>query len=219
MYFISRRRPHICGDSNKWCTNCKVVDIHHKCYKCNEEEFKNKTFEGFVFFDFESYLNEENEHVVNLAMAQKVCKKCLDITYENRCNECKKQYIFYSLSDYCNWALKQKSIIQIAHNFKGYDGVFILKYFLKNILPFESTPDVILTGFKILAITHRQIKIIDSYSFLTMALAEFPKTFGINELKKGYFTHKFNIPNNQNHIGPYPSADNYQSEFLNVKTL
>ena len=79
-------------------------------------------------------------------MAQKVCKKCLDIPYENRCDECKKQYIFYSLSDYCNWALKQKNTIQIAHNLKGYDGVFILKYFLENILPFESTPDVILTG-------------------------------------------------------------------------
>ena len=51
MYFISRRRLNICGDLKKWCTNCKeVVDIHHKCYILNEEEFKNKTFEGFVFF-------------------------------------------------------------------------------------------------------------------------------------------------------------------------
>ena len=47
-----------------------------------------------------------------------------------------------------------------------------------------------------------------------MELAEFLKTFGINEFKKGFFSHKFIIPNNQNYIGPYPSADNYQSEFL-----
>ena len=50
-----------------------------------EEEFKIKKFESFVFFDFESYLNEKNEHVVNLAMAQKVFKECLDIPYQNRC--------------------------------------------------------------------------------------------------------------------------------------
>ena len=67
------------------------------------------------------------------------------------------------------------------YNLKGYDGVFILKFSLENLLPCESTPEVILTGCKILAIMHRQTKIIDSYSFLTMALSEFPKKFGISE--------------------------------------
>ena len=41
-------------------------------YMRNEEELKTKTFAGFVFFDFELYLNEENEHEVDLALAQKV---------------------------------------------------------------------------------------------------------------------------------------------------
>ena len=50
-----------------------------------------------------------------------------------------------------------------------------------------------------------------------MALSEFPKTFGISELKKGFFPHKFNLPGNQNYIDTYPPADNYQSEFFNVK--
>jgi hypothetical protein len=218
MYFISRSRPHICGDNHKWCVNCKIsVDIIHKCYIRTEEELKTKAFEGFVFFDFESYLNEENEHVVNLAMAQKVCKKCLDIPYQDRCNECTSKYIFYSLKEYCDWSVKQKNTIQIAHNLKGYDGVFILKYFLENLLPCETTPEVILTGCKILCIKHRQIKIIDSYSFLAMALSEFSKTFGISELKKGFFPHKFNLPSNQNYIGAYPTANYYQSEFFNVK--
>ena len=64
-------------------------------------------------------------------MAQKVCKKCVDLTYYKRCQECHKRYIFHNLGDYCDWALKQKQTIQIAHNLKGYDGVFILKYFLE----------------------------------------------------------------------------------------
>ena len=74
MFFISRSRPHMCGENHKWCTHSKLsVDILHKCYIRTEEEFKTKTFEGFIFIDFESYLNENIENVVNLAMAQKVC--------------------------------------------------------------------------------------------------------------------------------------------------
>ena len=75
MYFISRRRPHICGDDHKWCTNCnESVDILHKCHIRTEKDLKLKAFEGFIFFDFESYLNEDSEHIVNLAMAQKFVK-------------------------------------------------------------------------------------------------------------------------------------------------
>ena len=84
MFFISLSRPHICGDDHKWCTNCKLsVYRFHKCYIRIKEEFKTKKFEGFDSFDFESYLNEANEHLVNLAMAQKVYKECLDIPYQN----------------------------------------------------------------------------------------------------------------------------------------
>jgi len=183
LYFISKSRPHVCGDNEKWCTNCNdVVDINHKCFiKTAIDTLFKKPFSGYIFFDFESYLDENNEHVVNLAMAQKICVKCLDLPYENRCSECMEKYIFYNLKDYCDWCLKQKYTIQIAHNLKGYDGVFILKNFLENLLPCESTPNVILNGCKILSIMFRNIKIIDSYSFLAMALAEFPKTFGIND--------------------------------------
>ena len=56
----------------------------------------------------------------------------------------------------------QTKTIQIAHNLKGYDLVYILKYFLENLLPSETNPEVILTGCKILAIRHREIRIIDS---------------------------------------------------------
>ena len=55
MYFISRRRPYVCGDDNKWSSNCnETVEILHKCYISNEKDLKLKAFEGFVFFDFES---------------------------------------------------------------------------------------------------------------------------------------------------------------------
>ena len=62
------------------------------------------------------------------------------------CHLWKKTAYFQNINYLSNWALIQKKTYEIAHNLKGFDGVFILKYFLENILPFERTPDVILTG-------------------------------------------------------------------------
>ena len=49
-----------------------------------------------------------------------------------------KTHFFYYLGEYCEWALKHKHTLQIAHNLKGYDGAFILKFFWENSLPCES---------------------------------------------------------------------------------
>jgi hypothetical protein len=54
-----------------------------------------------------------------------------------------------------------------------------------------------------------KIKFIDSLSFITMRLADFPKTFGLNELAKGYFPHLFNRKENKNYVGPLPPSPYY----------
>ena len=61
------------------------------------------------------------------------------------------------------------------------------------------------------------IKIIDSASFLAIPLEKFPKTFDIDELKKGFFPHSFNKPENYNYIGVYPEQKYYNPEFFTVK--
>ena len=53
------------------------------------------------------------------------------------------------------------------------------------------------------------IRFIDSLNFLQMPLKSFPKTFGMNELKKGYFPHYFNKKCNENYVGPIPSKKHY----------
>ena len=47
-----------------------------------------------------------------------------------------------------------------------------------------------------------------------MPLSAFPKTFGLVELQKGYFPHKFNIPSNQDYVGPIPAQDYYMPETM-----
>ena len=47
-----------------------------------------------------------------------------------------------------------------------------------------------------------------------MALAKFPKTFGQDELCKGYFPHAFNKDENQNYVGPIPCKNDYGVNFM-----
>ena len=54
-----------------------------------------------------------------------------------------------------------------------------------------------------------RIKIIDSHNFVASPLSAFPKTFGFDELKKGYFPHFFNTNENQNYVGPMPDTKYY----------
>ena len=52
-------------------------------------------------------------------------------------------------------------------------------------------PDVIMNGNTIMRMTMGTVKFLDSYLFLHMRLANFPKTFGLTEMKKGYFLDPF----------------------------
>jgi len=47
-----------------------------------------------------------------------------------------------------------------------------------------------------------------------MPLSAFPKTFGLTELKKGYFPHKFNLPEHQTYVGIVPALDYYMPETM-----
>ena len=79
-------------------------------------------------------------------------------------------------------------VIAVAHNFKGYDGYFILEEPYKQ---HTSNLQQIVNGAKILSLELPNIKFIDSMNFFPMALANFPKTFGLNKPKKGFFPHFF----------------------------
>ena len=99
----------------------------------------------------------------------------------------------------------------IAHNAKGYDGQFILRYLHSQGY---ITPKVIPKGTELMMIEAGDIKIIDSLCFIPMALSKFPKKFGVTELKKGYFPHLFNCHENWHYIGPIPDVKFYQPDLM-----
>ena len=89
----------------------------------------------------------------------------------------------------------------VAHNFKGYDGYFILEELYKQ---HTGNLQQIVNGAKILSLELPNVKFVDSMNFFLMALANFPKTFGLNELKKGFFPHFFNTQEHQIYKGYMP---------------
>jgi hypothetical protein len=216
-------RYHVCIDQ-KYCNSCKkVVDLDsHKCFilkeKKKHKKKKDKIYSHYIFFDFETKIdNQSNQHVVNLAVAKKICINCMNNEDENtRCNDCKQYHKFHDINSFCEWLLQQTNSIVIAHNLKGYDGIFIYNYFLKNIKIGDKLagPTTITNGSKLMAIMWRSLRIIDSLCFIPVALSAFSKTFDINEKKKGFFPHQFNTDDNQNYNGPWPDAKYYQPDFM-----
>ena len=80
-----------------------------------------------------------------------------------------------------------------------------------------AAPEIIMTGGKVMSIKMGCLKFVDSLNFLPMPLKNMPSTFGLSEIKKGYFPHFFNTPENANYIGPYPPRDTYDPDGMSIK--
>ena len=158
-----KRKNHVCGFSQKWCSNCRrTVNMDHECYILCEDEKKEKEtkFNGYICFDYEAYQDDdEGNHVPNLVIAKKICKGCLD--KEKTCKSKCETRIFYNNNDFCDWIFEQEHYIAIAHNLKGYDGCFIQQYILRSYVPIYALPINIVDGSKLLMIKSTKLKFID----------------------------------------------------------
>ena len=96
---------------------------------------------------------------------------------------------------------EERQIIVVFHNLKGFDGMFILHELYQQQ---REVVDHLTMGAKVLSFKSGPLKFIDSLCFLTMPMASFPSTSSLTELKKGFFPHLFNTPDNQHVRGSDP---------------
>jgi hypothetical protein len=185
---------HKCGDY--LCSNCKrVVGKNHRCYMYPKKV--KEPSEKYIFFDFEADISGAFHEVMY----------SISMYFDSP-----EPIMHEDIDDFCEWAFcpdNHKGYTFIAHNGKGYDYQFILKWIYANT---DYQPFIIFAGSKIqyLSIKELNIRFIDSLSFLTMPLKAFPKTFGQKELKKGYFPHWFNTKENWNYVGQMPPAEMFR---------
>lgn len=104
----------------------------------------------------------------------------------------------------------------ISHNFQGFDGLFIMKYIKDTIRPIDGLAELIMNGTKLLTLSFKGVRMIDSFSLIPMVLEKFTKTYGLNELKKGFWCHLFNKPVNKNYIGSIPDKKYYTPQFFSA---
>jgi len=207
-YNLQKIKEHRCGENE--CPSChKICNLkQHKCYiqplKKEQEEISTL----FVYFDIEARQDTGN-HVANLLCAE-----------TDRSDE---QHTFWGdtcCSEFLRWCyllsheVDVEQLIVVAHNFKGYDGYMIMEALYR-----EHLTDLhhIVNGANILTLSIPKIKFIDSLNFLPMALAEFPKTFGLTELAKGFFPHFFNKGENQTYVGPFPDKTYYDPQGMSTQ--
>ena len=187
---------HICGHSK--CSNCReYCDMNeHHCFmiskKCKGGNCKQNKLEcddkkkchscrtktdKYIFYDFETN-QETGVHVVNWV-------DCEDF-YGNK-------NTFETIDEFCQFIFKEenKGFTFIAHNAKGYDAQFIRNWCIENGIK----PYCIYNGTKIMSMEVSGRRFIDSLNFVAAPLSSFPKTFGLTELKKGYFCLIISIKN------------------------
>ena len=161
-----------------------------------------------VFFDIEA-MQPQEQHFANLVVAetedddQPVCFPG---------NHCVRDFLEW-LDTLTNNDTRQVNVL--AHNFQGYDGYFVIHQYYDD----NQIVEQLRNGCKLLQVQHDRIRFIDSMSFFQMPLSAFPKTFGLTELCKGYFPHKFNHPDHQTYVGPVPALDYYMPETMSPEGM
>ena len=152
--------------------------------------------ENLIFYDYETVLNENNRHKVQI---------CCAITFKG------KKKVFYSVKDFGDWLFydykpedgNSKTVTIIAHNGKAFDHHYTLGYILENLKYTSESFRMIETGSKLMyfSVKHGKLtyRFIDSVNFTMMPLEKFPESFGFEDLNKGYFPYLFK---NTKYVGP-----------------
>ena len=154
------------------------------CYPCKTRS------ELYGFFHFKT-MAVKGKHEVNLSILH---------LFDG------EEFIFRDLDSFCRFIFSERfeGWTFLAHSLKGFDGTFVLRWLVQKGIK----PKTILNGSKIMSlnIPSLGIRMIGSINFVPLPLKLFPKTFGLEEMKKGWFPHRFNKPVNQNYVEKIPNV-------------
>ena len=222
QYMVITGKRHRCGFTK--CTVCKqfVAINQHKCYIqpiLEEEEETEPTEEGggsmvaqppplFVYADIEAYQNEENVFIANLLCYSSSEEEDIHVLDGDNCT---LQFLHEldDLAEVPDNNEQQREVIVVFHNLKAFDGIFIINELYQQQ---REVINQLTVGAKVLSFTSGPLKFIDSLCFLPMPLASFSSTFNLTELKKGFFPHLFNTPENQQYVGRIPDLEFYDPD-------
>lgn len=203
--------------NNNICLNCKE-DIgkfrhSHKCFMTQGDiaevggiikNFSMKDSDLYMYFDFEGMLENDGNLIINKVKVE---------FHDGR------KETFDNIQDFMLFVFKRDEnnnfihhgYTLIAHYGSNFDFRFVYEWIVLNTDENFISPFTIFTGSKItyMSISKMKLRFVDSYRFFLCPLSDLPKMFGLKELKKGFFPHLFNTPENQNYVGEFPSIKYY----------
>ncbi|XP_067036362.1 uncharacterized protein [Acropora muricata] len=205
-------KDHRCGHAQFHACQ-QYVDIEsHQCFiqvRTLDDDDDDDTVQPpvHVFFDIEAK-QVDSRHVPNLLVCQRADDDVFHWWYGDAC----VQEFLLQLEDWCQGGKQPLTVL--AHNFQGYDSYPVIDTLHQLRLKLGQ----IRNGGKVLQLQclASSVRFIDSMSFFQMKLAKFPKTFGLTELKKGYFPHLFNTDDHQTYVGSLPDQHYYMPDGMSV---
>ena len=204
---------HRCGEM--YCRTCGefVMQDNHQCYlqPLEVEELSDNT-PLHIYFDYETW-NSPEGHKANLVVAQYTDGTEFRFPSDDQLMD------GTATEQFGKWLFQpcHKNHTIIAHNFRSYDGQFILSYLLNNNLKGVS---VIKRGNQLLDLQYKSLHINarDTLNFVAQKLAHFPKAVGLVGVEqKGDFPHHYNSPDNWDKIVDFPEITDYFYDSLKTK--
>ena len=143
------------------------------------------------------------------------------------CIDCGQREVVFrgekTMEKFCSWLFshQHRDVIAIAHNAHAYDVYFLYNYLLQQSI----IPNIFFKGSKIMychVSSALNIRLLDSSNFLNMPLSQLPKSFGLMEMKKGYFPHLYNTQENnmlesKKHLMRLPDPSYYDVNNMHKK--
>jgi len=194
-----RLAEHKCGE--KFCKNCETYyEGTHRCYIQKLEPPETPKIErSYYSYDMECEFDDENNHICNYAVVQKL--------YNDEFLE-----TFYNIDDLVKWMVEQKHSTFYAHNGKAYDNWMVHQHIVRHTG--ERPSGIILAGNKIMKMKINTIEWLDSLNHIAAPLDGLPKMFGLDttQFKKGFFPYKFNVKENQKYKGKIPDMKYFEPD-------
>lgn len=215
---------HQCnGRSKKRCLFCEKMVADYANHHCRayiqklEMPEESLTADKIWAFDIEctTVLKDGKDvHVPNLIMARKLSEEFV--------------HKFDTVDEFMEFLTEfDEDVTLFAHNFGGYDGRVLFKYFVKH--PKLRMVNAIPNGSKFMAYTFTNgntylteqglakpvmLRFKDSYRHMSQSLRSLPKTYGLNEelFVKGFYPHSFNKPENRYYKGPLPARETFHPD-------
>ena len=204
-------KKHTCWYSK--CANCKEKDDlrDHKCFIQPVEGEEAGPRPVFVYADIEAMVLPNGAFQPNLLCYQtsKVGSTIQTLKGPSCCKDFIQALNKLALVPVGKKKKRDRPVIVLFHNLKGFDGVFLIKALYQDS---RRVTNQACMGAKVLTFKSGSITFKDSLCFLPFPLAAFPSTFEIKETKKGYFPHAFNTPQNQGYVGSIPPKSFYDPD-------